>query len=336
LIGVDGNRLMRILITGSTGLLGNNLVRLAIEQGHQVRVLIRTGSDPRPLSGLDVESFQGDVRDAEAVLAAAQTIDFIVHSAACVKIGWADEKLFWEVNVEGTRNVIGAAENTGARMIYVSSVNALGVGTWDRSANEDWVARPNIACPYVQTKQEAERLVLEHAQGTLDAVVVNPGFMLGPWDWRPSSGQMILQVAKRFTPFAPTGGCSICDVRDVAQAVLRAAEIAPCGRRYILGGENLSYFSLWKLIAEVTGGGRPWIPAGPLMRIIAGRFGDLRYRLTGKESDVNSAAVTMSNLPHFFSSQRAIDELAYRPRPPRESIQVAWQWFIEHGYVTAN
>ena len=200
-------------------------------------------------------------------------------------------------------------------MIHVSTINALGHGMPNRLADEDWTAGPNVACPYVTSKQAADRAVeAEIAQG-LDACLVYPALMFGPWDWKPSSGRMLLEVAGRFTPLAPAGGMSVCDVRDVAQAILRALPTAPPGRTFLLAGHNLTYLDLWRRIVDISGGGRPWCRCGPLLRIAAGRAGDLWGRLSGHEPDVNSAAIQLSDKYHYFSSARAERELDYRIRP---------------------
>ena len=218
-------------------------------------------------------------------------------------------------------------------MVYVSTINSLGVGARDRPADEEGTAGPNVPCPYVLSKQAGERAVQRQTEEGLDAVIVHPGLMFGPWDWKPSSGRMLLEVAKRFTPLAPAGGISVCDVRDVAAGILAALEKAPTGRGFVLAGHNVTYLKLWQLFADVAGGSRPICRSGPLMRIVAGRLGDLWGRITGQEADVNSAAVKMSDLYHYFSSARAQRELGYSIRPIEESIGDAWEWFRKYGFV---
>ncbi len=295
--------LEKVLVTGATGLLGNNLVRQLRDRGIAVRVLIRTDGPLPALEGLDVERVVGSVEDPEAVATAVQGVSSVIHSAGCVLLGWHNAKLHERANHWGSRNLAQACRKSGVRLVFVSSVNALGVASLEKPGTEEWVAGQNPPCPYVVSKQAGERAVrAEVAQG-LDAVFVYPGFMLGPWDWKPSSGQMLLQVARRFTPFAPVGGFSICDVRDVAAGVLAALEKAPPGRKYVLAGHNISYLDAWRRFAEVSGGGRPLCRAGPLMRIVAGRWGDLIARMTNREPEVNSAAVQLSDRFHCFSSR---------------------------------
>ncbi len=324
---------MAVLVTGPTGLVGNNVVRALLNDGRDVRVLVRRGSDPRPLAGLPVDVREGDVRDSVAVTAACEGTEAVIHAAAMIHLGWTQLEAAREINVGGTRNVARAARESGARLVHVSSVDSLGLGTPETPADEQTPVIGQVPCTYVLTKRESDAVVRESIGQGLDAVIVHPGFMLGPWDWKPSSGRMLLTVARQFTPVAPTGGCCLCDVRDVTAGILAAWRQGMSGRNYILGGHNMRYLEAWRLFAEVGRGSPPWFCAGPLMRILGGRSGDLYAKITGREPDVNSAAVAMSSQYHYYRSDRAERELSYRIRPARETVEDAWQWFLEHGYI---
>ncbi len=323
---------MLTLVTGATGLVGNNLVRLLAERGDRVRVLVRDPAD-KSLAGLPLDIVAGDVCDQAAVRHAAEGIDRIIHSAGRVHLGWTGLALQQAVNVEGTRNVAQAAKDAGVRMVHVSSVDALGLGTRQQPADEDCPAEGSVLCPYVVTKRQAEQVVTEMADHGLDAVIVNPVYMFGPWDWKPSSGRMILQVARGMVLLAPPGGNDFADVRDVAAGIISAAERGQRGHRYILGGEPLSYLEAWRMIAQITGVRGPWRKMLPPGLFVASRIGDLLTRIRGVESDVNSAAIAMARLEHHYTYARAAAELDYRPRPAREAIEAAWKWFLENGYA---
>ncbi len=326
--------MMITLVTGATGLVGNNVVRCLLARGDVVRVLSRATSDLRPLAGLDeVQLFEGDVRDAKAVARAAEGVERIVHAAAYVHIGWTGMDLARAINVEGTRHVAAAARAAGATLVHVSSIDALRPGSSAAPADEDSPRLGGVLCPYVITKREAEAVVLEEVERGLRASIVNPGFMIGPYDWKPSSGRMLLSVARGWGLFAPLGVNSYCDVRDVACAIVAASERPQCGRSYVLTGHNLSYFQAWRIFAEATGATPPVFPTGPLVRYAAGRCGDLVTWITGREPDVNSASVAMSAQRRYFTSARAEAELGYRPRALGESAADAWAWFRQHGYV---
>lgn len=324
---------MVTLVTGATGLVGNNVVRRLLDNGQPVRVLARSGADARPLAGLDVEIARGDVRDRQAVAAAMQGVAHVVHAAGHVHIGWRDSEAARAINVEGTRHVAEGALAAGARMVHVSSIDALGVLGRGEVGDENTAPRGGVLCPYVVTKRESEVVLLDAVSRGLHASIVNPGYMIGPYDWKPSSGRMLLQVARGWGLWAPLGANVFCDVRDVADGIRAALRQGQPGRRYILGGPLLSYFQAWRVFAKATGATPPVFPAGPMIRLGAGYFGDLVTLVTGREPDVNSAAVRISAQRRNFSSARAVKELGYHPRPLEEAAGDAWAWFRQNGYV---
>ncbi|MGI8980088.1 MAG: NAD-dependent epimerase/dehydratase family protein [Pirellulaceae bacterium] len=323
---------MKYLVTGATGLLGNNIVRRLLEEGEQVRVLSRAGSDKRPFDGLEVEQHIGDVTDVASVQKGVEGVDVVIHSAGHVQIGWSQLKEHQSANVEGAKNVAAATRAAGARMVHVSTVNALGLGRLDNPATEETALPGVILCPYVATKRAGEEAVQKEMEQGLSAVIVNPGFMLGPWDWKPSSGKMLLEVA-RFAPLAPTGAFSVADARDVAAAIVTAAKSPSARGKYILGGHNLTYMDSWKKFAAAAGKRGPRFRAGPFNRWVGALAGDFWGRVTGREPNLNTAGMRMSCQQHCFSSAKAEQELAFRNRPLEESITDAWNWFVEHGYV---
>ena len=328
---------MLTLVTGATGLVGTNVVRLLLERGERVRLLTRTDGG-RALEGLAVETCRGDIRDPAAVRKACRGVNRVVHAAAEVRIGWTGMAEHRAVNVEGTRHVAEAALAEGARLVHVSSVNALGLGTRESPANEETPPGETVATPYVLTKREAEQVVLAAVARGLDAVIVNPAYMLGPWDWKPSSGLMLLKVATGWAKLAPPGGNDFCDVRDVAAGIL-AALVARGERagRYIVGGELMSFIDAWRMFAEIVHVPPPWWKLRWPGIFVIGRTGDLCTRLTGREPAWNSAALAMSKLDHHYSYARAAAELGYRPRASRgRRREAAWEWFREHGYVKSS
>jgi dihydroflavonol-4-reductase len=312
---------------------GNNLVRLLLSEGQKVRVLLRERTLPRSLEGLAVEMAQGDVRDRTSLAEAYSGVKSVVHAAGFVHIGWSQNALHQEINVVGTRNVATLAREREIRLVYVSSVNALGLGRRNQPAGEDDAAPGIVECPYVESKRTAEEGVLALTREGLNATVVNPGFMLGPWDWKPSSGRMIVELARQFLPLAPSGGFSVCDVRDVCRAIVTAMSAGQVGGRYILAGRNMTYFELWQQITKLVGRRSPWFPAGPMQRWCVGAWGDLMYRISGREPDLNSAGVRLSSQFHYFRSDRARAELGYETRPLEETLRDAWQWLNDYGYI---
>ena len=321
------NTSKRYFVTGGTGLVGNNVVRQLTDQGVFVRVLVRTAQLPEALAGLDVELFEGDIRNAAEMQQAVEGCTHVVHAAGDTHIGWHHWDRAREINVNGTRNVAQAALAQAAKLIYVSTVDMLPASVDGRPVSESDAPASKLECTYVVTKREAEAVVTSFVNEGLEAVIVHPGFMLGPYDWKPSSGKMLLAVAKGMLA-APVGGMSGCDVRDVAQAILAAADSdIKQGERFILAGENMSYRKAWQLMAEITGGRAPKLPIGPLVRWVVGGGADLYSKLSGREGDVNSAMLKMSKMLHYYDSSKAKQQLGYQVRPFRETIEAAWNWF---------
>jgi dihydroflavonol-4-reductase len=309
------------------------LARLALDDGHRVVALVRGNSRPLALENLDIVLAPGDVTDAPSLLKAAEGVDAILHSAALLHIGWEKGPESQTVNVEGTRNVVAAARAVNAKLVHVSTVNTLAIGNREGTTDEDAAGDGQIPCNYVVSKRSAEQVSIEAAKQGLNVSIVHPGFMLGPWDWKPSSGRMLLEVGKRWTPLAPSGGCSVCDVRDVARGVLLAMERGGLGRHYILAGENMSYFELWTRISKVFQKQPPYTIMRAPARMLIGAAGDCLAKIRKQESDVNSAALAMSGQFHCYSSRRAIDELGYQTRSANDAIQAAFSWFKENGYL---
>ncbi len=322
---------MKALVTGATGMLGNNLVRLLLNDGVEVRAMSPTADRSQSLAGLDVERCGADIRDPDAVAAATRNVDVVFHCAGCVKIGWSDRDQHDAINFGGAKNVADSLRGRDVRLVHVSTVNALGVARPHQLANEEDYDERITPCPYVTSKRAGQEYVLRQVQtADLDAVVVHPGFLQGPWDWKPSSGQMLLSIANRYTPMVPLGGVSVVDVRDVARGTVSAFHRGETGRGYILAGHNMTYRELWRLMADTTGARCPRVPLGPINRAIAGLSIDMTYRLTGREPLVNSAALQLSAMNLWYSSERAVDELGYHFRSAQESVQDAWDWLLRY------
>lgn len=325
---------MRIVVTGATGLLGNNIVRMAIDKGHDVVAISRTASKSKALEGLRLEPVDADVTDWDGISKKIDgPVQAVVHCAAHIHIGWKQLEQGHHINGNGTRNALRFAEERGCRCIHVSTVNTLTVGSKNQIVEEDTPGDGQIPCTYVVTKRAAERESRAYVSRGGDAVIVYPGFMLGPWDWKPSSGRMICDLRGGAPPWAPSGGCSVCDPRDVASAILAAIDRAPRGGRFILGGENWTYMQLWREITSQLGSRKPLTTMRFLVPWIAGTVGDCVGRLTSEEPIINSAAIAMGSQFHWYSSERAATHLGYRSRPAKESIRDAIAWLRQYEYL---
>ncbi len=331
---------MPIFVTGGTGFLGINLVRLLVDRGQRVRLLVRPHSTRLGLDSDLIEFVPGDVTDAESVLAAMRGCDEGYHLAAWVQISPWGLKSARRVNVEGTRNVCSVALKLGIRrMVHTSSVATIATGTLQHAADERgaWNLE-HCRIPYYQTKKEAERVVLEHVKQGLDAVIVNPTYLVGPWDVKPGAGRLLIQAARRRLRFyPPRGGINYVDVRQAAAGHLLAIERGRTGERYILGGENLSFRAF---LNRVTAAARVAAPRFALPYAITFPFaaaGSVAGRVFPRLfRDVNLSVLRSAFLEHYVTSEKACSELGYDLMPIDRAIEDAIAWFVEHGYMKLN
>ncbi len=327
-----------ILVTGATGLLGNCVVRELLAQNQQVRVLCRSQT-PAALDGLDVEVVRGDITDPSAVESAVSGCTAVVHSAAMIHIGWQKLEESRFVNVQGTRWVTDACIRHSAKLLHISTVDtlpaAVGIDTPidEKNPGEGLSSRqpskPKTPCTYVVSKTESEKIVRQVAGSRLDAAILHPGFMLGPFDWKPSSGRMMLEIHRAPLAVAPSGGCSVCDARDVASAIVASIQRAKAGESYILAGYNMSYRELWSRMFSAMGVRRRVFVGGPLVKCL-GYCIDQVNRLGFREGDINGAAIAMGNLFHYYDSSLARTKLSYHNRPLDETLADAWSWLTSH------
>lgn len=324
-----------MLVTGGTGLLGNVVIRHLLGRGDRARALVRSDPDPAVFDGLDVESVHAALTDPSAVRSAARDCDAVIHSAGMIHIGWKrlDESLV--VNRDGSATIAEACRELGIPLVHVGTVNTLAIGHREVPSDETTPLDCHggqTPSTYVVSKRAGVNAVLAAARRGLRCGIVHPGFMLGPYDWKPSSGRMMVEIAKTWRPLSPTGGCSVCDVRDVADGTIAVMDrlldrtIATNGREYILAGENWTYLRLWTEMARRVGRRPPIKTAGMIPRTIGGIYGDLASRWSADESDLNTAAIAMSGQFHYHDSSRATAELGYHNRPIAETLDDAAEW----------
>jgi dihydroflavonol-4-reductase len=326
------------LVTGASGLVGANLVRALAARGRGVRVLLRPGARTAHLDGIaGVECRRGDVTDADSVAAASAGVDTVYHCAAAVSMWPRRAAEMWRTNVDGTDHVVAAARRAGVRrLVHCSSVDAIGLPEGDAPSTEEtpwnW-DRLGLDNPYARTKYESQRRVLAAARDGLDAVVVNPCYMLGAYDVRPSSGRMILEVAAGRALGYPSGGNNFVDVEDVVDGMIAAAARGGRGETYILGAANLTYRAIFTAIAGVVGVAPPRLPIPYAVARVGGWLGDLVAAAGGREPGVSTLTVRMGYVRHYYSPAKAVAALGLRQTPIRAAIERAVAWFRQVGML---
>jgi len=327
---------MRAFVTGGTGFIGSSVVRVLLERNVDVRALCRPGSDRRNLEGLGLEIVEGDVRDGASLRRGMDGCEFVFHAGALYSFWVRRRQLIYDVNVEGTRNVLDAAEATGIeRIVYTSSVAALGLHDDGTPADETTVTSlDRVVGDYKRSKYLAEQVALERAR-ELPIVIVNPSFPVGPRDIKPTpTGRTILDFLNRRMPAYIETGMNVVDVEDVAVGHWLAAEKGRIGERYILGGENVTMKRMLHLLSEITGlpAPRVRVPYGPILALsyLNAAFCGLFPRITPR---MTPETIRMSSHYMYFDPGKAIRELGFPQTSATHALAKAVRWFRENGYV---
>jgi len=326
-----------VLVTGATGFVGSVVARQLLARGDQVRVLARPGSDRRNLQGLDVECHEGDLRVPASLLDACRGMEGLYHVAADYRLWSRRPQDLYDSNVTGTRNLMEAAQTAGiSRIVYTSSVATLGVtGDGTPGDEETPASLEDMIGHYKRSKFLAEQTVNKLIeQDGLPAVIVNPSTPIGPFDIKPTpTGRVVRDAIRRKIPAYVDTGLNLAHVEDVATGHLLAFDRGQVGRRYILGGEDLSLKCILTEIAALCGHPPPRIrlPRSLIFPIAYCAQG-WAWLTHGPEPQVTVDGLRMSRKQMFFSSARAIAELGYRARPARESIAAAVRWFQLGAY----
>ena len=325
-----------MLVTGAAGFVGSAIVRVLLGAGFRVRALVRPDSRRDNLEGLDIELATGDVRDRASLDTAMRSCRGVFHVAADYRLWVPHPSEIYITNVRGSCNVLRAAARAGIeRMVYTSSVATLGSNADGIPADEETpVGYRDMVGHYKRSKFLAERRVRELTSTIgMDVVIVNPAAPAGPRDIRPTpTGRMILGAARGRMPAYVDSGLDIVHVDDVAQAHLQAWQRGTSGRRYILGGENLSLKEILTRVARIAGRTPPRWRVSPDVVLPVARAAETWARFSGREPLLTVAGVELARKHMYFSHARAARELGYAPRPAQAALEDAVRWFDQHGY----
>lgn len=315
---------MNVLVTGATGFLGSHLCRRLIRDGHRVSILLRHTSRTDVLHGLDLIKIVGDVTERSSLNRAVKGQDIVVHAAAHILCWGTVRNIQNQVNIYGTKNIIEAClEHSVKRFVQISSIAAIGISsTSEKPADENFQFNLLKSClNYHISKYLAEKEVLKGVQQGLDAVIVNPASIFGPFLGKYRGSQMIDKVKNGLFVFHYHGGLTPVHISDVIDGILYAAQKGEKGHRYILGGENLTYRQMLKIAAEFLGLKRIYITIPSFITYTTAMalepLGKLIKRHPPMTWDLHYAA----NSYLFYNSDKAKNNLGYNPRPFKEIVK---------------
>jgi dihydroflavonol-4-reductase len=333
---------MNAFVTGSTGLLGNNLVRLLVEKGHKVKALVRSKDKAvKQFGDLPIEYIVGDMENIEGFAEAMNGSDVLFHTAAYFREYYEKSKdhrkILENININGSIKILEAAEKCGiSKAIYVSSSGIIGMKS-DGSAGDEntppsFYTENNL---YFKSKVIADKAVTEFSnKSKMTVIQILPGWMFGIGDAAPtSSGQIVLDILNCKLPGTFDGGTSTVDAKDVAEAMIAAVEKGKHGEKYIVGGEFYTIKQIADMLAEAAEIPKLKMNFPDFAIITLATFSDLFSKITGAKSPISKTGIQTLQAKLTVDSSKAKRELGTVFRPISETLTNEVKWYRENGYA---
>jgi dihydroflavonol-4-reductase len=327
---------MNVFLTGANGMLGTYIAHELLKKGHSIRALIQPGRENHNLDGLNIEMIYGDITDSEFVLQATQGCEVIINTAASTQVYPRRNPIIWKVNYEGALNLAEAAlAHKMKRIIHIGSANSFEEGPihnpGDETGHYTW---GKFGMDYMDSKYHVQ-LKLRDLYETrhLPVIVINPGFMIGPFDSGPTSGKMLIAVVKKQVPGYTKGGKCFVYSGDVAIAVVNAIEMGKNGECYIAGNENLSYYDFFRKICTIAGIKFSLFKLPSSLTLAFGFFSSGIARLTRKAPKISFGMARIALVDQYYSNKKIITELQMPTTPIDVAITESMNWFKENKYL---
>lgn len=321
-------------VTGASGHLGGNLVRSLLAEGRQVRVLVR--KDTRAVNGLKVESILGDVFDYDSLLRLFAGAEVVYHCAARISIIGEQGGLVHSTNVHGVRNVVKACLACGVkRLMHFSSVHAYDQHPLDQAIDETRaLAEQPEYLAYDRSKAAGEREIEKGIAKGLDAVILNPGGIIGPYDYKPSAmGEVLIKLQRREIPALVDAGFAWVDVRDVVEGAMLAEKQAPPGEKYILVGHWVPFNRLGFIWSRVSGIESPHLTVPIWLAKIGTPFSAVYSRISGSRPLYTGESLKILAGNTHFKNDKAKKQLGWRPRAFFDTLKDTHDWFKSEGVI---
>lgn len=328
---------MITLVTGATGHLGANLVRELLKRGEKVRALVRPDSSNREIEGLDVELAFGDLRDETSLIEAVKGCSKVYHLAAFVSIRSGDKPVLYDVNVLGTRRLMRACRKEGVeKVVHCSSFGAVGINP-NGASTEEWAVSPyEETTDYEISKTFAELEVYKEMVKGLNAVIVCPSGIVGPYDFKPSMlGKTIIDFGRGKMGGYVEGAFDFVAMRDVVEGHILAMEKGKIGERYLLCGEELTIGQTLDYLAELTGKPKPKlrIPTGLMQNIAIIKDWIERKFFPNVIPRFNYHSIRLLQSGKYGTNAKAVKELGLKPTPVKEAYRESVDWFRKEGVI---
>jgi dihydroflavonol-4-reductase len=328
---------MKVLLTGADGLLGNNLVRELLSRNYKVSVMLLNEQRPTlGLNGLPLQRYFGNILDRSAVANAISGHDMVIHAAAATQVFPTRDSIIHEVNVTGTRNVIAAClKYEVKRLIHIGTANSFAPGSKQKPGDENGsYIGYKYGLDYFDSKYEAQNLVVNAVtEKGLNAVIVNPTFMIGPYDTKPSSGALILALYHKKIPIYTKGSKTYVAVKDAVVAIANSLTLGEVGECYILGNHSLSYKEVFDLITETIGVKAPIFSLPTQMVKFYGIYNSWYAKTSGRVPSVTKELALLSCEDHCYSGEKTRQKLDMPCTDMRIAVKECFEWFQQNRYT---
>ncbi|MDO9153148.1 MAG: NAD-dependent epimerase/dehydratase family protein [Paludibacter sp.] len=325
---------MKVLVTGANGLLGHHVVMQLQQANHDIRIILR-GSREIYFDMKNIESAGGNFTDYETLKIAADGCDAIIHIAAVTSTNLLHYQNYKKINVDGSATIIKVADELKInRLVFVSTANTIGYGTKEQFSDEKAdIEFPFTKSFYARSKVEAEKLFVKASKHPdRHIIIINPTFMIGSHDTKPSSGKLILMGYRKRLMFVPNGGKNFVAVSDVAAAICKALIMGKNGERYLASGQNLSFREFYEIQSREGGYKQKIVELPNFLLQIAAKAGDL-LRLLGVKTELCSMNINQLTIREYYSNQKAKNEIELPSKSLEQAIKEALDWFEEKGKI---
>jgi len=325
---------MKVAVTGASGHIGNCLVRELKKKGDYVKVLVHNFEND--LAQMDVEMIRGNILDIESLKKLCEGVDVVFHLAAKIALDNRRPEEIFAVNVTGTKNIIAVSRSAGVKkFIHFSSIDAFQFISSEAVMDESKPLIKSQKSIYAFSKAESERVVLNAVDEGLDAVILSPTAVIGPFDYRGSFlGEALLKIVRNQIPMLISGGYNWVDVRDVATAAVNSVESGRKGEKYILPGNFCSLKDLSEMTGRISGKRTAKLLAPAFLAKMACPFFQFYYSITkGKPIFTCQSLDLLINSPKNISFEKARKDLGYEPRPFEQTLRDTFNWYRENKYL---
>ena len=327
----------KVLLTGADGFLGNNIVRELLGRNYEIVAFIEPSRQPKTLEGLpNLTFFRGDLLNPDDIEQAMVGCPLVIHAAANTTVIPARSEIIRRVNIDGTRHIIAAAiKHKIQKMVFIGTANTFGFGTKEQPGYEGLpYTGAQYGLDYMDSKYAAfVELMAAVKEQQLPAVVVNPTFMLGPYDVKPSSGAMIVNLFQGKIPGYTNGGRNYIYVKDAACGVVNALEKGKIGESYILGNVNLNYKEAFKLIADTIDAKPPRLYFPPVVTKAFALLLTFIAKIQGKLPNISYSMAKIAAHGHYFTAAKAVRDIDLPQTPLSVAIRESFEWLRDNGYL---